>query len=532
MAKKRPRQTGDGRTAEPFCPFGYPEGSKIDYRVIAQEFVRFQDDLVWGDLATRDDDLRSRVLAGRRGSGKTVYLRRLEDHCSKATDLIAIPRETAPPTSDLVLHFRKRCGGMAILEQWRLIWRRSIFRSVGSRILAEARLRPRLSQRSIDAIVRLCQEATGRRLPLAEGVYSALSSILYSKQTTQDFQAYLRAPFWDELEQVVADAIADAPPVCLFLDGVDGNFESAPRYWIECQLGLVHAVLDLLDETPVSSRLHVFITVRESVYLKLLEGSQGFRLAAPPYVRRLAWDSRAARYLLEEKIGRLPESVLMGRSASTPFARWLGTETVRIQSRSSDENAVSYLLRHTRLLPRDLIRLGNEVAFHLYRATWFEDIELPHSPIVDGVHALASLIGEELLKECALNLVGDTWPAGAVEPKDPAGIEAGIHSLRARLRDFLRQQAGTEILSRRRLETLRRAAEDAFPGSDVLGALWLSGLLGIVDGEGKKSAKAVFSFSLAAAATELPTKAKYIFHSSLIEAVGLRSSNQQAVPIT
>lgn len=55
-------------------PFGSPDGAAED----AGSFVNFQDIGRWRDLALRDGDRRARILVGRRGSGKSRYLRKLQ----------------------------------------------------------------------------------------------------------------------------------------------------------------------------------------------------------------------------------------------------------------------------------------------------------------------------------------------------------------------------------------------------------------------------------------------------------------------
>ena len=60
-------------------PFGNPDGARADLDDLLSRFVDFDDGALYGDLATRANDATVRVVVGKLGAGKTVYLRRLRD---------------------------------------------------------------------------------------------------------------------------------------------------------------------------------------------------------------------------------------------------------------------------------------------------------------------------------------------------------------------------------------------------------------------------------------------------------------------
>src|ERR1700761_6261022 len=67
------------RRLDPVGPFGNPDGSRADIEDLINEFVDFGGDPAFGHLATRANDSMVRVIVGKLGAGKTVYLRRLQD---------------------------------------------------------------------------------------------------------------------------------------------------------------------------------------------------------------------------------------------------------------------------------------------------------------------------------------------------------------------------------------------------------------------------------------------------------------------
>ena len=60
------------------APFGNPDGARENLDSLLERFVDFAGNEAFGALATRANDMRARVIVGRMGAGKTVYLRRLQ----------------------------------------------------------------------------------------------------------------------------------------------------------------------------------------------------------------------------------------------------------------------------------------------------------------------------------------------------------------------------------------------------------------------------------------------------------------------
>ncbi|MGH3255540.1 MAG: serine/threonine-protein kinase [Streptosporangiaceae bacterium] len=82
------------RRLDPVGPFGNPDGSRADIEDVISEFVDFGGNPAYGHLATRANDSMVRVIVGKLGAGKTVYLRRLQEvadsHFERATNLASV----------------------------------------------------------------------------------------------------------------------------------------------------------------------------------------------------------------------------------------------------------------------------------------------------------------------------------------------------------------------------------------------------------------------------------------------------------
>jgi hypothetical protein len=89
------------RWLDPVGPFGNPDGSRADIEDLISEFVDFGGNPAYGHLATRANDSKVRVIVGKLGAGKTVYLRRLQIAAGSPRGLTRPPdtrlRDRSPP---------------------------------------------------------------------------------------------------------------------------------------------------------------------------------------------------------------------------------------------------------------------------------------------------------------------------------------------------------------------------------------------------------------------------------------------------
>ena len=142
------------RRLDPVGPFGNPDGSRADIEDVISEFVDFGGDPAFGHLATRANDSMVRVIVGKLGSGKTVYLRRLQDFQAHQDSVYAdVPQQSLPKTEVVV----KAChwfSDRVLVEKWMQIWERAIMRSLASHLLCRPELRQQLRDEQAHEIER------------------------------------------------------------------------------------------------------------------------------------------------------------------------------------------------------------------------------------------------------------------------------------------------------------------------------------------------------------------------------------------
>src|SRR5438046_7226314 len=142
------------RRCAPVGPCGNPDGSRADLEDVISECVDFGGDPAYGHLATRANDSMVRVIVGKLGAGKTVYLRRLQDFQAHQDSVYAdVPQQSLPKTEVVV----KACqwfSDSVLVEKWMQIWERAIMRSLASHVLRRPELRQQLRDEQADELER------------------------------------------------------------------------------------------------------------------------------------------------------------------------------------------------------------------------------------------------------------------------------------------------------------------------------------------------------------------------------------------
>src|SRR5256884_8314209 len=165
------------RRLDPVGPFGNPDGSRADIEDVISEFVDFGGKPAYGHLATRANDSKVRVIVGKLGAGKTVYLRRLQDFQAHQDSVYAdVPQQSLPKTEVVV----KACqwfSDRVLVEKWMQIWERAIMRSRASHLLHRPELRQQIADEQADeperSYTRLLDE-----FPSPRPIYSELREII------------------------------------------------------------------------------------------------------------------------------------------------------------------------------------------------------------------------------------------------------------------------------------------------------------------------------------------------------------------
>jgi hypothetical protein len=517
---------------DPVGPFGNPDGSRAPIENVLEDFVDFHGNPAFGALATPADDATSRVIVGRLGAGKTVYLRRLRSFQARQESVYADhPQQSLPSTEAIV----KACQWFPerfLTEKWMQVWSRAILSSLATHLLTHPDLRQHVSSDQAESIRRDYGSLLGEfRRP--RSIYAELRGIINGQNSARQLTAHLDQPAWDDLEDVLAEALRTCPPVFFYLDAVDEEFSHAPMYWLRCQKGLFYQVMRFLRDPRLGGRLHIVISIRDIVMSSVYRSEHAPRYHDEPHIRVLGWSREAVEYLLFEKLQRLDPRYLMGAGDHAGLVEaWLGTPVVSNEARGVHEKVTDYLLRHTRLIPRDVVSLGNALCAEIVRQKAAGRSELSQADLRRVVARSSKRFGDSQLAQSSNQIAADTMPRDAARQgysevyTSTSEYQAGIDD---QIREIIRQ-VGHDRFTRQELELMQLQAEEAFDGAtNFPSVLWQSGLLGYVEKDGQ----ARFYSQADMDQFDIPTDMEaYVFHPCMIDSVRITGVGDPVYPFS
>ena len=496
-------------------------GHEPTYEDLVSEFVDFGGNPAYGHLATRANDSKVRVIVGKLGAGKTVYLRRLQDFQAHQESVYSdVPQQSLPKTEVIV----KACqwfSDRVLVEKWMQIWDRAIMRSLASHLLRRPELRQQLHDEQIAELEQSYTRLIGSDFRRPRSIYSQVRDIINERQTAHQLSSYLDDPLWDDLEDLLGEVVGQCKPIYFYLDAVDEEFSHAPMYWLKCQEGLFYQVMRLLRDHRLGGRLHVVICIRDIVMSSVYRSEHAPRYYNEPHIRVLTWDRAALLYLLQQKLQRLPASLLMRRSTdgATTIRHWLGTNG-DWPGPDGGETIDDYLLSHTRLIPRDIISLGNELSEEVLRQKQAGAEGLPPDVLQSVIRRCAKRFGDSQLAQCANQVSSDLMPKNAAMHNYSevfTSTQAYISGVQEDIRSFVRM-IGVDRFPRSDLEGLQELADLHFDkATDLASVLWQNGLLGYADEAGQRRFYSLGDVEQFHLPPEVDT---YVLHPCLVHAIG------------
>jgi hypothetical protein len=470
------------------------------------------------------------VIVGRLGAGKTVYLRRLRNFQARQDSVYADhPQQNLPSTEAIV----KACQWFPeryLTEKWMQVWNRATLSSLATHLLAHPELKQYIPYDEAKSIRQDYGHLLGEfRRP--RSIYAELSTIINGQNTPRQLTGYLEDAAWFDIEDILAELLRTCPPIFLYLDAVDEEFSHAPMYWLRCQKGLFYQVMRFLRDPRLGGRLHIVISIRDIVMSSVYRSEHAPRYHDEPHIRVLTWSRESIEYLLTEKLRRLdPRFFMAAGSYTDPVEAWLGTPVVHNQARGVHERVTDYLLRHTRLIPRDVVSLGNAICAEILRQKAAGRSEIPQGDLRRVVSRASKRFGDSQLAQSGNQIAADTMPKDAARHGYSEVYTSTMEYLAGidqQVREIIRE-VGYDRFSREELELIEMRAAEKFDSSTSFpSVLWQNGLLGYVDPGGETrfySHTDMDQFDIPAGA------ASYVFHPCVIDSVAIRGVGDPVYP--
>jgi hypothetical protein len=367
-------------------PFGSPDASRADAH---DSYIPITG--AAPDIHHLKRKLQERIIIGKKGAGKTIYLKTLMEALPRVSDGGAsgenwyVLREIFSLSTEQVLGVSQstRRYHSAIMrttdiyvdpkarakDLWMKCWENAIiatiywiffsksadqrFRKIKDDIVNAPDFRD-----DMEFIHKFMNQLPQKPSPIIQ----IKAFLQLSGPKLSGLRRYSDDLNWDLVYSLLSSLVSNAPPIAIFVDAIDDDFDKAPEAWLDCQEGLFRAIFKFLNRADnFSSRVHVVVALREVAYSSLLRSEHASRYLTDSHVRYITWDISAAKSFLVQKLKTLTGTPLALENldpVEAPIARWLGFEKLT-NGRNTQELVLDYVLRHTRLLPRDIIIMGN-----------------------------------------------------------------------------------------------------------------------------------------------------------------------------
>ena len=314
-------------------------------------------------------------------------------------------------------------------------------------------------------------------------VSSRAAYIIGRFQSFNEYRKYLSDDSWEDIEYFLGVVLHQTQPLFLYVDDIDRNYAWAPGIWTQCQRGLFYAVFSLLKQEILRNKLHVVVALRDTTLATIASGEHATRYAEEVHINHLKWTRESVLFFLDEKLRQLPPTFFSGPKRS--YESWLGLPHVtNSRKHASSEGVGSYIIRHTRLLPRDIVYVGNAICTHVQ--------ENGMKPIDEGtlrdivsrtsrsvVRAELSSLRNEIRSDSLEVTVEGEDGSGAVTNGRERDISAILDAISATSFEKFNAAVLPEFEST--LEETFNAGEQGTTGRRVTNLLWQHRLLSWVD---------------------------------------------------
>ncbi|HYD38325.1 MAG TPA: hypothetical protein VEA60_11970 [Allosphingosinicella sp.] len=399
------------------APLGAEDAAKRED--VADVFVDVRELIPQTSLHT--NDIKAiRIVVGKKGSGKTHILRYIESESQGARTVIYCTLSDNAIPIALESQFSREVDRPHARSRWSKFWRIVLSVSILSRFISAAADVPQrraatkflIDQGYTRDEVRADEWKTTRELLIRHFADSyfpkdfsfRLANLRGPRDPTSvihrllDGVHSLRA--MDELIDFVEVSGLEAEigalakgyrPFHIIIDGIDDVSWRQPRAWLDFQVGLFDATFYFQETLRSSEQVAVTVAMRNFIYLSAAESPHIDRIRN---LLSLNWTPTSALAFLNRRLNQIAKNSFADApklASDRPLAAWLGFDSVVAVRRSVEESVEAYVLRHTRLSPRNLIRLFNLLVQEKNRKTSRQE-----TFDADDFRQIVGRIGEEV----------------------------------------------------------------------------------------------------------------------------------------
>ncbi|OYP35846.1 hypothetical protein [Rhodopirellula sp. MGV] len=469
-------------------PFGLPCLRRVG-DIGTSEFIDLDDES--NESVIRTPPSITRLIVGEPGAGKT---RTLLQHpfAEDAVNIGIVDVGLHPDTEGVMgVHRALRPVQANTVEYWEKYWRMATIRAIATHILF-GREKNGNGSSDIEALRTFVTRARATSVPVC--VTDSLTHICQGLMTRNEFREYYHSDEFARATVAVEQALRSGSRFPILLDVSDEVLDNAPVAWSECLQGLMFFVLSSKSDSLFHS-VDLVATSSARVHRAATRQPRYFNYSSRADIMTLAWEARDAKRFLSRKVSSLPTRFKFTHSSSDELRDWLGVGSIMNRSRNRREKVADYVVRHTRLMPRQIICIGNELCRSVQHAKRAGGIRIGRETIHGIVHKSVRDFAREMILDCSCELVlqgiARQFKRSSLNVYDGSNedIVGNGHALKRLLNGFQSEQAKIHEL---RAAILRELTENEATADDVLQLLWQRRFFGVIEQTGTRKSSVRF----------------------------------------
>lgn len=505
--------------------FGNPRGRDENL----QNFFDLHDSKFHNKNQSQSAILYPRITVGSPGSGKSFNLKRQLEYASKSQNVFAEFIENESPPADEIreLHQQLSKQNRNISHTWKRIWYCAILTSVASHIINNKDWHTEKNSSIVENIKNLISQEFSLRTVRVLQVMGKI--IRQHSKTVNQLINYINHEKWSNLEHEIIEATKNLDPIYVFIDSQDVWYARYPTQWMKFQEGLYYCVYEyFLENNSFQEKIRPYISIREHVFSSILQDqADRARILSDPYIHRLSWNYQSIQQFIRTKIMALDENFLAipEEIESDPFLAFFGHSEYENHVRSVTEPVSQYVLRHTRMVPVDVVTLGNRLCQKMSQNQNAKP-RLTIQDIKRTTRELSRGIGITLRNNCVNHL----------RSKHPEFERNNSWETTSNLFSQIVKSVGHDRFSWLELKraitenTLINEYHEVVEGLPDI--LWQNRILGYVQNE-KKPEHVCFYLNDELFQFDIPkSKSQYVFHPSLVDCYDIKADQSHpAIPL-
>lgn len=320
------------------------------------------------DVKVDFSSLSHRVIVGRKGSGKSLSIRKFFQESQRDPSRFAIEISNKAPNLESMVRFSTTMQHRVRTNSWQAVWDYAILISAITYVMYDEEYthihssnhkKDRLD--NIEYVYGNCLLG----LRSATQPYEVVNVLTNYFEDFDAFSKFLYSPVVTNFRSTATKILRNSPIICLYLDSLDDEMRRAPSVLTDITRALFYTVIKLARDIDTRPNLHVMITLRDVVFSTIMSSDHADRFLDTSYVLFLFWTPEASREFVSSKIqqtqARLNRMDSKWDASVQNLPRLLGFSKVHNDSKQCQEDVTSYFLRHTNFVPRNTIRFGNRV---------------------------------------------------------------------------------------------------------------------------------------------------------------------------